>query len=421
MLELSLATRDIFHALGTADFRHLWVGTLASSFAMNMQLVARGWYVYELTESALHLALVLLSFTVPQVTLSLLGGVVADRFPKRGILTVGQLLNGLAALAMGYLVFSGSVRFSHFIVFGVLSGTILALSFPSRHAIVPNLVRDHLVFSAIALNSTAMNIARVAGPAFAGLLIAWIAGGNTSSDVGVGIVYFVIAGLYIAASLVTWTISVSGSVEIQQTVRYVLTDMAEVLRFVRRHPSVWALVWLAVIPFMFGHTLNTFLPAFNEDVINGGADSLGLLLSFMGIGAILGSLTLATASNLRRKGAWLIAMVVTWGLAVAVFGLMHNSISALALVTVIGWLSSSSMAMNRALTQMHTRDRMLGRVMSIDMMSHGLMPISAIPIGILADTVGTAFAISTSGVLLMLIVTLMLFASPSVKHLTKPD
>lgn len=388
---------------------------------MNMQLVARGWYVYELTESALHLALVLVSFTVPQVTLSLLGGVVADRYPKRGILTVGQMLNGLAALAMGYLVFTGNVRFSHFIIFGVLSGTILALSFPSRHAIVPNLVREHLVFSAIALNSTAMNIARVSGPAFAGVLIAWIAGGDTSSDVGVGIVYFVIAGLYIAASLVSWTISVSGSTEAQQTVRHAISDMAEVLRFVRRHPSVWALVWLAVIPFMFGHSLNTFLPAFNEDVLNGGADSLGLLLSFMGIGAILGSLTIAMASNLKRKGAWLIAMIVSWGLAIIAFGFMHNSVSALALVTLIGWLSSSSMAMNRALTQMHTRDRMLGRVMSIDMMSHGLMPISAIPIGILADTAGTAFAVSTSGMLLIVFVTLMLFTSPSVRHLTKPD
>ena len=388
---------------------------------MNMQLVARGWYVYELTESALHLALVLVSFTVPQVTLSLLGGVVADRYPKRGILTVGQMLNGLAALAMGYLVFTGNVRFSHFIIFGVLSGTILALSFPSRHAIVPNLVREHLVFSAIALNSTAMNIARVSGPAFAGVLIAWIAGGDTSSDVGVGIVYFVIAGLYIAASLVSWTISVSGSTEAQQTVRHAISDMAEVLRFVRRHPSVWALVWLAVIPFMFGHSLNTFLPAFNEDVLNGGADSLGLLLSFMGIGAILGSLTIAMASNLKRKGTWLIAMIVSWGLAIIAFGFMHSSVSALALVTLIGWLSSSSMAMNRALTQMHTKDRMLGRVMSIDMMSHGLMPISAIPIGILADTAGTALAVSTSGILLIVFVTLMLFTSPSVRHLTKPD
>ncbi|MCY3886084.1 MAG: MFS transporter, partial [Gammaproteobacteria bacterium] len=377
--------------------------------------------VYELTESALHLALVLVSFAVPQVALSLLGGVVADRFPKRGILTVGQLLNGLAALAMGYLVFSGNVRFSHFIVFGVLSGTILALSFPSRHAIVPDLVRDRLVFSAIALNSTAMNIARVSGPAFAGLLIAWMAGGDTSSDIGVGIVYFVIAGLYVGASLISGMISVPGSVNVQQTVRHVLSDMAEVLRFVRRHPTVWALVWLAIVPFMFGHSLNTFLPAFNEDVLNGGADSLGLLLSVMGVGSILGSLTLAAASSLRRKGTWLVVMIVSWGLAIFAFGFVQNNISAFVLVILIGWLSSSCMAMNRALTQMHTRNRMLGRVMSIDMMSHGLMPISAIPIGILADTVGTAFAISTSGVLLMVIVSLMLFASPSVRHLTKRD
>ncbi len=384
-----------------------------------MQQVARGWFVYELTESALHLALVLVSFTLPQVLLSLLGGVVADRFSKRRIIIVAQFLNGIAALAMGVLVLTGIADFVHFIAFGVLSGSILALSFPSRHAIVPALVPERLVFSAIALNSTAMNTARVCAPAVAGLLIAWIAGGDTTSNLAVGIVYFVIAGLYIGASTISMFISAAGSVQSKRRVR-IKEDMLEALRFVRRHPSVWALVWLAIVPFMFGHSVNTFLPAFNEVVLQGGADNLGILLSFLGVGAIFGSLTLAALSHLRRKGAVLIGLLIAWGVAILAFGFVSSNAYAFALITLIGWLSSSSMAMNRALTQMHTNTRLLGRVMSIDMMAHGMMPLSVVPIGILADTVGTAPALSASGFMLVAIIIGMLYFSPTVRHLTKP-
>ena len=384
-----------------------------------MQQVARGWFVYELTESALDLAFVLMSFTMPQVLLSLMGGVVADRFPKRAVMAIAQSLNAFTALVMGYLVFSGNVEFFHFILFGILNGSIVALSIPARHAIVPALVSESLVFSAIALNSTAMNIARVTAPAFAGVLIAWIAGGSTASNIGVGVVYFVISGLYLCASLVSWSISVSGNVGGEQPRGHVWKDMMDALRFVREHKPVWALVWLAIVPFLFGHVINTFLPAFNESVLGGGPDSLGLLLSFLGVGAILGSLTLASGGELQRKGALLVGTLTAWGLAVAVFGFVSSTVVALMLITFIGGLESAGMAMNRALTQSYTENRMLGRVMSIDMMSHGLMPLSGIPIGILADRFGSDVAISSSGVTLAVLIVLMLLVMPSVRHLTK--
>ena len=386
-----------------------------------MHQVARGWFVYELTESALDLAFVLVSFTIPQVMLSLIGGVVADRYPKRAIMAIAQSLNGIATLVMGYLVLTARVEFFHFLVFGLLNGSILALSFPARSSIIPALVESRLVFSAIALNSTAMNIARVVGPALAGLLIAWIAGGDTSSNIGVGVVFFVIAGLYILTAFITASISVSGTVVGSANSTNVFADMVEALKFVRRHPTVWALVWLAIIPFMFGHSVNSFLPAFNEDVMQGGPEDLGLLLSCMGIGAILGSLTLAAGSHLENQGRWLIGGIFVWGLATLIFAVTPNAIAALIAITVIGWVSSACMALNRALTQRHTHDRLLGRVMSIDMMAHGMMPFAAIPIGILADSVGTAFAIGSSGFSLLVLITLMLLLSPTVRHVAKPS
>ena len=104
------------------DFRRIWLGNLAASFAMNMQMLARGWLVYTLTASALDLAWVMLSFTVPQILLSLWGGVVADRWPKKTILLAAQMLNGLATLAMAAIILAEWVEFWHFIWFGAFNG-----------------------------------------------------------------------------------------------------------------------------------------------------------------------------------------------------------------------------------------------------------------------------------------------------------
>ena len=137
---------------------------------MNMQYVARGLFVFGLSNSVLDLAWVLLAFTLPQVFFSLPGGVLADRFPKRSIIVVSHALNAVATLVLGLLILGNSVKFIHFILFGIFNGTALALSFPSRQAIVPHVVIKELEFSGLALNGTALNISRVAGPGIGGFI-----------------------------------------------------------------------------------------------------------------------------------------------------------------------------------------------------------------------------------------------------------
>lgn len=399
-----MATRDIHTALTIPDFRWLWVGSLASSFAMNMQQVARGWFVYEMTSSAVDLAWVTMSFMIPQVVFSLWGGVVADRLPKRLILCIAQILNGIATLIMAAIILWGAADFWDFIWFGTFNGIVLALSFPARHAFVPDLVPERLVFTAMALNTTSMNFARILAPALAGFLIAWIADGDTNSTLAVGIVYLVIALLYLTSSSTILLIDSRGVVAAPDKKNSVVEDMLDGVRYLGKHPPVFGLLILSVIPFLFGMPLNTLLPAFNEDVLLGGPDDLGVLLSAMGGGAILGSLMLAARGDLRRKGVWLIGTLFAWGFATSAFGLSSELTVAAAVLAAIGWLSSWNMSLNRGMLQLEVEQKMRGRIMSLDMMSHGLMPLGVMPIAWIADHHGINTSLFISGVIFVALI-----------------
>jgi len=162
-----LASKDIFSALAVPNFRWLWIGSLGSSFAMNMQIIARGWLVYSLTSSAMDLAWVTLSFMLPSVFYS--PCTVACSLtvcPSAKSLSARNLSTVIATSDYGWpLSFAEAVTFWDFIWFGFFNGTILALSMPSRHAFVPELIPEKLIFTAMALNTTGWNLSRIIGPA----------------------------------------------------------------------------------------------------------------------------------------------------------------------------------------------------------------------------------------------------------------
>ena len=414
-----MASRDIFHALAVRNFMWLWIGSLGSSFAMNMQIIARGWLVYELTSSPVDLGWVTMSFMVPTVLFSLYGGVLADRLKKKKVIIWAQGLNCAATLMMAWIIFSGSVTFWDFLWFGFFNGTVLALSMPARQAFVPELIPERLLFSAMGLNTTSWNLARIVGPAIAGLLIAVLADGDKTSTFGVGVVYIVIASLYFISAVTMAFIDQSGKVK-QTSSANAWEDVKEGLAYVKANPPVFGLIVLSIIPFLFGMPLNTLLPAFNEEIMRGGPDDLGLLVSAMGAGAIVGSLMLATMGNLRNKGFWLIATCVGWGAATSAFGMSSTSWLVVSIIIGIGWISSWNMSLNRGMLQMQVEDRMRGRIMSIDMMSHGLMPLGVFPITYIAEyyDIGTALVVSGSAFVLLTMLSVAFI--PSVRTTDRP-
>ncbi len=383
---------------------------------MNMQIIARGWLVYTLTSSAMDLAWVTLSFMLPTVAFSLWGGVVADRMPKRRIIALAQTLNCIATIIFGYIIFSDRVEFWDFIWFGFFNGTILALSMPARQAFAPELIPHRLMFTAMALNTTSWNLSRILGPALAGFLIAWVAAGDTASTYGVGIVYFVIAALYFISIITILMVRKPGLVKQVAEQKSPLTDMADAFRYVWDNPPIFGLILLSIVPFLFGMPINTLLPAFNEDILSGGAENLGLLMSAMGLGAIVGSLLLASVNDFKNRAAWLIATCIGWGVFTSAFGFSQTMVLSASMLAVIGFLSSWNMSLNRGLLQLQVDDHMRGRIMSVDMMSHGLMPIGVIPISIIAEQYDVATAIVISGFAFVTLIVLLAFVAQSVRH-----
>lgn len=391
--------KSTFASLKVSDYRYLWIGMLSSAFALNMQLVAQGWLVYEMSASAMNLTWVTLAFMVPQVIFSLPGGVLADRIAKKPLIGWAPVINGIATCTMASIIMFGDVTFWDFIWVSILNGSVLAISLPARTALIPEIVGERLMFNAMAFNTASWNLSRILGPALAGFMIAMLADGDTTSTFGVGMVYYVLSVLYLVSAVTVLLIRHSG-LPTGREHKSPMYELQEGLLYVIQSPLVGGLILLSILPFLFGLSINTLLPAFSTDILNGGPDDLGLLMTGMGAGAIFGSLVLARMGTLRNKGNWLIATGALWGLLLAAFSMSTNFTLAVFFIAAIGFISSLNMSMNRSLVQLQVEQHMRGRIMSIDMMTHGLMPIGALPIGYIAETVSVPAGLLVSGLLL---------------------
>jgi MFS family permease len=194
-----------------------------------------------------------------------------------------------------------------------------------------------------------------------------------------------------------------------------LNDLAEGMHYVFHSPVVGGLILLSIYPFLFGLSINTFLPAFSRDILLGGPDDLGFMMTSMGVGAIGGSLLLAKLFELRNKGNWVLATNIIWGVGVAGFALTTTFTFAVIAIGIIGFVSAINMSMNRSLVQLQVRQGMRGRIMSIDLMSHGLMPLGLVPIGYIVDHVSIQAGLFTSGVLLVLVTVVSAYFMPKIR------
>ena len=407
----------MFSSLAFRDFRFLWVANLAASFAMQMQMVARGWLIYDMTKSPLALTWVMLSFLLPSLIFSLAGGVIADRMRKRSIMVVSQLLNTVATVGLAIIVYRGDIEFGHFIYFGLFNGTVLAFSMPARASVTPEIVgRDHVV-NAMALQSATFNLSRILGPGLAGGLIALVAAGDTTSTEGVGVVFFLIAALYAVSVACTMLMNYQGRPERRDTTP--LADMAEGFRYMRRERIVLGLLVMGFVPMTFGFAVTFLLPAFNADVIGGGPDDLGLLMTGAGVGALAGSLALARAGDIGGKGRVLFLAGYLWAVFVALFAISESMLAALLFGAATGFFGSVMGALNMSVVQITLPNAIRGRIMAIMMMAHGFMPLGIIPISAVAEFVGIDMALLLAALLLAGSLLLLRWWIPELRHIDR--
>ncbi|MCP4756192.1 MAG: MFS transporter [Proteobacteria bacterium] len=405
--EFIKARIDAFESLKHRDFRWYWIGMLASYNGMQMQMVARGWLVYTMTESPFALGLVTAGFGLPLLLLSLHAGALADRLCKRNMILYSRLGMGVISLVVTLLIATDLIAIWHLVVASVLSGVFLAFYLPARQAFVKELVGQDVLLNAIAMNSMAMNICRVASPALAGVLL---------KVIGIPGVYWIVT---ISAALVVFSLLMIPPDEknLEKKGKPLLNDVKEGLRFVVGNKIMLILMLLAFVPFMTGMSYQMLLPVFAKSVFDSGETGLGLLMSATGIGALVGSTVLASLGDVERKGLLTILSGLGFGIFMILFGLSNTLSLAFAFLLFVGGGSSVYMALNMTLVMSQAPEKMVGRVMSIYMMTFGLMPVATLPAGALAELIGAPATVVGYGGFMVAFLIVITLIEPKVRKL----
>ena len=306
-----------FASLENPDFRMLWFGQLGQASAMWAELIARNWLTWQLTESATAIGLVNVARALPLITLGLLGGVIADRFDKRRILIVIQFWSLGIYIAMAVLIMGGLIQVWHIYLTAFLLGGGMALNQPVRTSLIPQLLDSKLLLNAISLNSIAINVTRLIGPAAIGFLIAIF---NDS----VGPAYIIASGLYVFVIVSTFMIRSPGREPTGERLS-IGRDFIEGFRYMLvENRTILALVVMAMGPLAFGFSYIQLMPAYVTEKLDMGASALGTLQSIAAVGALIGGFTLASMGSVSHKGR--IMMITGIGYGVVVIALHADDV-----------------------------------------------------------------------------------------------
>lgn len=388
--------RRPFQVLELNDFRHLWLSGLPGIAAMQMGVTARGYLAYDISGSAVAVGLVSLAIAVPMLVLGLFGGVAADRFVKRNVLLFTQGLQLIAAVINAVLVLTVGIEIWQLALVSVLTGTGMAFNMPARQSYIAQIVPRERVMSAIALHMASINLGRIVGPALAGVLIA-------VPFIGIGGTFIIIALLFLVVFVNLLRISNPGPPE-EQARMSPLRAIADGLNYAKRTPVVVILLSLAFIPMFLGNPYQHLMPVFAKDVFGVGSVGLGVLMAASGVGALIGSLTIASLSGMERRGVLQMTLGMIFGGSLAIFAVSSNFIVALIFILLVGASSAGYQALNNTLVA-HTADPAYrGRVMSLFHLTNGVGPLAILPIGFLTDAFGAPVVIATGGVMLLLLI-----------------
>jgi MFS family permease len=364
---------------------------LPSNIAWTMSTVATGYAAFILTGSATVLGLVSVAMGVPMLLFSLVGGVVADRLPRRTVLIATQSAFGLATAAVTVLALSEQLAVWHLVGFTFVQGAAVSFNMPSRQAYIAELVGPRLLRSAVALNNAGLNFCRIAGPAIAGAMLAVPA-------IGVGGVFLSMTVMYAAVLVSLFRLpTVKDASAPREAGGW--AQLVEGLQYIRSSPVLLALLGLAFVPLFFGMPYQMLMPVFAERVFDVGAAGLGMLMAAAGVGALAGSLFVAAVTHHARPAMFQLALGVAFGLGLVGFALAPVFALAVACLMVVGFASASYTALNNTLLLSNTEPRLYGRVMSIYMFTFAVMPLGTMPAAWLADHIGGRATVAAGGLI----------------------
>lgn len=382
-----------FGALEVTVFRNYFLATIVSNIGSWMQILAQGWLILELTDSPFYLGLVGLVRAVPTIGLSLVGGVLADRFSRTRILMITQSVMALSSLVIAILTVAGVITVWHLLVISFISSVFFSVDNPTRQALVPDLVGRDKLASAIGLNSAAWNAAAIIGPSVAGVLIA---------AVSISGAFFLNAASYIPVLIVVGLIP---RVERKVTAsRSMSRQLSEGLSYIRSDRIIWCILLLIAIPSVVARPYTQMMPVFARDVLGLGATGFGVLMAASGLGALVGALITASLGGFAKRGWLLVINTIVLGITLVGFAQSRWIIPSIILVIFVGGTSTLMMSLANTLLQGLVPDAMRGRVMSVyTLIAGGLMPLGSMILGAAGEAIGVPLAVGIGGIITIIV------------------
>ena len=383
--------RQTFSSLQNRDYLMLWLGMMSLMGGMQMQMLARGYLVYDLTGSASLLGFVSAGMAIPMLFLAPIGGAIADRVERKRLIQVGQLIVSGLAIAVGIAIATDWVQWYHLLIASILQGTVWTFMMPARQAIIPQIVGPARIGNAMAMNAAGMSAMTLLAPAIAGGLYALAGPAN---------VYFIIAGLSLLSVVMTTLVPKPQNEAQPARKPAMLRDIGAGLVYIKGNSMVMVLLVMGLATTLLASPFRMLLPVFVVDIYHRGPDSMGLLVAIMGGGSLVGSLAIAALGNWRRGMLLIIGSFISGGalLLIAAFPFYY---AAAAIMILVGLGDAGRRTINMGLIMEVVEDQYRGRVMSVFMMNFGLMPLGVLPAGMIADALGGQAAIAILGALLI--------------------
>ena len=386
--------RRTFDSLSDDGFRWFFIASLAVFGATNSLILVRGYLVFEITGSYAALGGLGLAGVVPGVLATLYGGVVADRWPKFRVVQVGQSLMTFIAFLVGLLLYFDRLEFWHLLVSTFLQGGIFGLLAPSWQSIIPEIVGPERLMNAAALNMGGMNVVRLVMPAAAGVAL-----GVTETE----FVYFAISAMFVLAVLALARAERvaartrgdgpgAGDAEPERP----FAALLEGWRYVVRRPAVWMLLVSNLVFTFLSMPFLHLLPGFVKDVLDGGPEILGSMMSVVSLGALACTLRIASMRS-RRRGRTVLLGNAALGLVIVAFAYSEAAWLSWPLLFCIGAGQSLRNSLSNVLSQTYVDDAYRGRVMALVSMQMNAAQLGTFAIGLASEALGARVAFAGMG------------------------
>jgi len=391
-----------FVSLKHKNFRYYWIGMCISLIGTWMQNIAQPWLAYSLTNSPFLLSLIGIVQFTPVLIFSLFAGIIIDKHSKKKILICTQSASLVITLILAILVWTGNVQYWHILILATALGIINTMDMPTRQSIVIELVGKEYLMNGIALNSMSFNLARIIGPAIAGLVMGYA---------GIAACFFVNAISFAAVLISLFFIKVKPLERKPHKSTKVIEEIKDGLKYIYNNKVLFNTIVVVAIVGTFAPNFSVLVPVFAKEILKQNEAGFGILMSFMGLGSFVGAMFIATLSTSGPKKFYIYATPFLVGAALIITGYTSVFILTGIFLAITGFFFIIFASSANSTVQLNSGNEYRGRVMSVyTLVFAGSTPLGNLFAGLLTERFNARIGFAACGAaIIVLMIPLMIY------------